>query len=56
MIEIHTSTAWKRAGVRLEDTLCIDQAGRVMRIGKHFMKARDEDKFPSDVYQIRADF
>lgn len=51
----HASTAWKRAGIRSEYTLCIDQAGRVVRIGKHFQVARDEDKFPVDVYQIRAD-
>ncbi len=51
----HASTAWKRAGVRSENTLCIDQAGRIMRLGAHFMLARDEGKFPADVYLIRTD-
>jgi hypothetical protein len=51
----HASTAWKRAGVRSDDTLCIDQSGRVVRIGGHFMKARDESAFPVDVYLMRTD-
>ena len=51
----HASRAWKMAGVRSDDTLCIDQAGRVVRIGSHFMKARDEGKFPVDVYLMRTD-
>lgn len=51
----HASRAWVKAGVRSENTLCIDQSGRVVRVGSHFMKARDEGAFPVDVYLMRAD-
>ena len=51
----HASVAWKKVGVRPDDTLCVDQAGQVVRIGSHFMKARDEGKFPVDVYLMRTD-
>ena len=49
------SRAWKIAGVRSEDTLCVDQAGRIVRVGADFMAARDEGAFPVDVYRIRGD-
>lgn len=34
--------------------LCVDAAGRVCMIGKDFMRARDEGKFPVRVYLIDA--
>lgn len=39
------------AGVRGEDTLCIDAAGRVCRIGAQFMRADREKQFPIKVYR-----
>lgn len=48
-------TAWKDAGVRVDDTICIDAKGRICSIGRDFMIARDEDAFPVTVYLKRAD-
>lgn len=47
--------AWKALGVRPDDTLCIDAAGRICRIGRDFMLARDEGQFPVRVYLTRDD-
>ena len=47
--------AWKQIGVRSDDTLCIDAKGRVCRIGRDFMLARDEEQFPVRVYLMRDD-
>jgi hypothetical protein len=46
---------WKAFSVRPDDTVCIDSKGRICRIGRHFMVARDEGAFPVNVYRIRAD-
>lgn len=46
---------WRYHEVRGEDTVCVDQKGRMCRIGKHFMVARDEGAFPIDVYLLRED-
>lgn len=51
----HAQRAWEKHGVRSEDTLCIDAAGRICRIGRDFMKARDEGRFPVAVYLMRDD-
>ena len=32
--------------------ICIDSIGRICKIGKHFMRARDEKTFPIVVYSI----
>ena len=46
---------WRFHGVRGEDTVCLDQKGRMCRWGAHFMVARDEGAFPVDVYLLRDD-
>jgi hypothetical protein len=46
---------WRFHGVRGEDTICLDQKGRVCGWGKHFMTARDDNSFPIDVYLKRHD-
>lgn len=47
--------AWKAAGVRSDDTVCVDSAGRICRIGRDFTRARDEGRFPVSVYLMRED-
>lgn len=39
------------AGVRGEDTLCVDQKGRLLKKGKEFMRARDDCSFPVKIYR-----
>lgn len=39
-------------GVRGCDVVSVDAKGRVCAIGKHFMKARDEDAFPVRVFAV----
>jgi hypothetical protein len=34
------------SGGQPQGVLCVDAAGRVCRLGKHFMRARDEGTFP----------
>lgn len=49
------SRIWRFHGVRGEDTVCLDQKGRICRWGKHFMIARDDGSFPVDVHLFRGD-
>ena len=49
------SIGWKSYGVEAQQTVCVDQLGRVLGWGKHFAIARDEGQFPADVYLLRAD-
>lgn len=42
-------------GLEMDQTLCIDQKGRVCSAAKHFVVAREESAFPIDVYQMLAD-
>lgn len=51
----HAQTAWKRIGVRSDDTVCVDTRGRMCRIGRDFMTARDEGAFPVRVHLMRDD-
>ena len=51
----HAPRAWRAHGLRPDYTVCIDQKGRIVNIGAHFMAARDEGAFPVDVYLLRAD-
>lgn len=41
-------------GVRSEDVICLDAAGRILKIGADFHRARDECAFPADVYLART--
>lgn len=47
--------AWKMAGVRSEDTICLDQKGRVLRKGLEFARAHKEGAFPVVVYLALVD-
>lgn len=51
----HAQRIWFAHGVRSNQTLCVDQRGRVISWGEHFMTARDEGAFPVDVYLLRQD-
>lgn len=51
----HAQTAWKKAGVSVHHTLCIDAKGRHCYIGRDFMIARDEGAFPVSVHLRRVD-
>lgn len=37
-------------GIRPDSFLCIDAKGRICRIGREFMRARDDNSFPVKVY------
>lgn len=52
---MHAQTAWKKAGVRSDDTVCIDAKGRICRMGLHMGIARDEGTFPVTVHLMRDD-
>lgn len=52
---MNAQTAWKKAGVRSENTLCIDAKGRHCFIGRDFRIAKEDDAFPVTVYLRRAD-
>lgn len=51
----HASQAWKRAGWRPEHTVAVDQACRIVSIGRDFRIAKEESAFPVDVYLARED-
>lgn len=42
---------FRENGVTGNDVICLDQKGRICQIGRQFMRARDEDTFPIDVYR-----
>jgi hypothetical protein len=44
------------SGHKGEDTVCMDEKGRVCKWGEHFMRARDDNSFPIRVYSIRTEF
>lgn len=41
-----------QAGRQHGTTICIDSKGRVCRIGREFMRARDEGTFPVRVFDL----
>jgi len=41
--------------VHLSDVVCVDGANRICRIGRQFMRARDEGMFPIRVYHYDCD-
>lgn len=46
-------TARRKFGAYHEgETVCLDQAGRIVTCGKEFMRARDEGTYPVTVYLI----
>lgn len=46
---------WKSVGVRPDESICLDAKNRPVRIGRDFMKARDENAFPVTCYLMRGD-
>lgn len=44
---------FQEAGVRGEDVISVDAAGRICLSGKEFMRARDENQFPIIVFAAR---
>lgn len=48
---------YKFASARVNGTrvVAVDQQGRICAWGEHFMKARDENTFPVEVFRLRAD-
>ena len=48
-------TIWRRHLVRAEETVCVDQLGRICRIGKDFMSAERDGAYPIEVFMARED-
>lgn len=46
---------WKLHMVRAEETICVDQLGRICRIGMHFMAAERDNAYPIEVFVLRQD-
>ena len=46
---------WGLLGRATHLTVCIDTKGRICTSGKQFMRARDEEAFPIEVYLIDSD-
>ena len=46
---------WKQLGLRAEDTLCIDQKGRVCLRGADFSRAERDEAYPIDVFLTDPD-
>lgn len=46
---------WKKHQVRSDDTICVDQMGRICTIGRHFMAATKENAYPIEVFMRRPD-
>lgn len=44
---------WKFHEVRAEDTLCVDQLGRICSFGKHFSDAERDQAYPIVVFRLR---
>lgn len=43
-------TRFKLAGVKGDEVICVDQKGRLLKKGKEFMRAREDNSFPVKVY------
>ena len=41
--------------VRLKDVLCVDNKGRILKKGKEFRRAENDDSFPVKVYRALFD-
>lgn len=46
---------WKFHQVRADNTVCIDQLGRICSIGAHFEAARRDNAYPIEVFMLRDD-
>lgn len=53
---VNKASSWfQQSGYLSGETLCIDQKGRVCRLGYHFDIADIEHAYPIDVFVIRED-
>lgn len=46
---------WKLHEVRSQNTVCIDQKGRICGWGEHFATAERDNAYPIEVFRLRAD-
>lgn len=46
---------WKSHNVRTQQTICIDQLGRICAWGLHFTAAEQDNAYPIEVFMLRAD-
>lgn len=46
---------WRFHGVRSENTVCVDQLGRICNVGKHFADAERDNAYPIEVFLLRQD-
>lgn len=51
----HAQTIWRRHGVRANDTICVDQLGRICGWGAHFTAAERDNAYPIEVFRLRQD-
>ena len=47
--------AWRNVSISSEQTICLDQKGRVLKKGLEFMRADKDGSFPVDVYLALVD-
>lgn len=46
---------WKQYQANAQNTVCIDQKGRICGWGLHFSTAEQDDAYPIEVFWMRAD-
>ena len=46
---------WKQHRANAQDTVCIDQKGRICGFGLHFITAEQDNAYPIEVFWMRAD-
>lgn len=49
------SRIWRFHQVRSENTICVDQLGRICNVGAHFMAAERDNAYPIEVFLLRKD-
>jgi hypothetical protein len=46
---------WKLHGARSDNTICVDQLGRICTYGLHFAEAERDKAYPIEVYMVRPE-
>lgn len=49
------SRIWRFHQVISENTICVDQLGRICNVGAHFMAAERDNAYPIEVFLLRQD-
>ena len=49
------SRIWRFHQVRSENTICVDQLGRICNVGAHFMAAERDNAYPIEVFLLRQE-